>query len=62
MHAKTFRFAIYSLPPLHTERSIDRDFWMDAKEATEFGLLDEVVAKKPLLTLSGGSGDMSPPK
>jgi ATP-dependent Clp protease, protease subunit len=49
-------------PRSRAERSIDRDFWMDSTEARDFGLLDEVVLKKPSSEVSrDASGDMSPP-
>lgn len=28
------------------EKDADRDFWMDAKEAVEYGLVDKILAKK----------------
>jgi len=27
------------------EKDADRDFWMSAKEAKEYGLIDEVISK-----------------
>jgi len=27
------------------EKDVDRDFWMSAKEAVEYGLVDKVIAK-----------------
>lgn len=29
------------------EKDVDRDYWMDAKEAKDYGLVDEVLAKHP---------------
>lgn len=29
------------------EKDVDRDYWMDAKEAVEYGLVDEVLTKRP---------------
>jgi ATP-dependent Clp protease protease subunit len=29
------------------ENDVDRDFWMSAKEAEKYGLVDKVIAKKP---------------
>jgi ATP-dependent Clp protease protease subunit len=27
------------------EKDVDRDFWMSAKEAVEYGIIDDVIAK-----------------
>jgi ATP-dependent Clp protease, protease subunit len=34
-------------PLEQVERDTDRDFWMDAEEAKKYGLIDEIIKRKP---------------
>ena len=29
------------------ERDVERDYWLDAQEAKEYGLVDEVLERRP---------------
>ena len=29
------------------EKDVERDYWLDAKEAKEYGLIDEVLERRP---------------
>ena len=43
-----FSFILHSWQPLHViEESVERDHFMSAEQAKEFGILDEVIAKRP---------------
>ncbi|KDD71753.1 hypothetical protein H632_c4457p0, partial [Helicosporidium sp. ATCC 50920] len=50
IHAKEIlkmRSVLNDLYVKHTEYTLERDFFMSAEEAKEFGLVDEVITSRP---------------